>query len=91
MIGKAAGMDGWTAKALHFLPDKLWARLCSVLQAVEATHTWPRSMYQWRICFLPKGTDTITTVQSTRPIAIGHHLQGLGKVQSKTSGGGVRY
>lgn len=71
MIGKAAGMDGWTAKALHFLPDKLWARWCSVLQAVEATHTWPRSMYQWRICFLPKGKDTITTVQSTRPIAIG--------------------
>ena len=50
----AMGADGWRATELKRLPPFLWNQLATVLNVVEATGRWPKTLLRAICCLIPK-------------------------------------
>ena len=71
MCGKAAGLDGISAKTLATLPLQALDRLAQVLDLCEMQGHWPQGLLQWKLVFLPKTKNgKIPSLADVRPISI---------------------
>ena len=57
-VKTATSTDGWAVVDLRVLPAELWNMLAELLQAVEDTGVWPRSLAEGFMALVPKGEGT---------------------------------
>ena len=51
----ARGLDGWRVAELKALPPSLLAKLADILNVVESTGRWPKTLERALISLIPKG------------------------------------